>query len=553
MKSHLRIYCKTILLVAMYVLALPLCAQTPNWLWAANAGGSSEDYSYAVTMDKSANVYVTGYFYSSTMTVGSNVLKNAVSNEQTSDLFLMKYDASGIVQWAFALGGSEDDYGTALCTDDQGNIYLAGSFYSDSLHLGSYTLPNPTGSSFFLAKLDANGVAQWVITAHGDDMMEVHGIVCGKDGRVYATGSYGGEGIAFGTTKLSNIGGGDIVMLCCNASGNLQWLKTVGGSEKENATSLAIDPSENIIITGSFESPSLTVGTTTLNNAGGSDILLYSIDKFGIVQWATSYGGKGFESGTALCCDAQGNITLTGAFQSDSLELGTIVLKKKGEQGSDMFTARFTAKAQPQWAHAVGADAVERGEAICSDNLGNVYVCGSFTSSQLEIGDKSFSNLTVGLEDIVLVKYAADGTLEWATSVGAERADVPVGMSLNNDGSVVLTGGFASESLDFGSKSIQTTGDYDIFTATFNVPISSVEATTNAPTQTIRVAEQGLLHLQGVAGQSIHLYNLLGECLYSHTATEEELNIDMQQYTPGVYYYSIAKGQQNQKGTILLE
>ncbi len=76
-------------------------AQTPDWLWAKSAGGTSNDFGQSIAVDANGNSYVTGSFGSPTITFGSTTLTNSSSGN--GDIFVVKYDASGNVVWRKAL------------------------------------------------------------------------------------------------------------------------------------------------------------------------------------------------------------------------------------------------------------------------------------------------------------------------------------------------------------------------------------------------------------------------------------------------------------------
>jgi hypothetical protein len=71
-----------------------------NVLWAKSAGGTQGDIAYSIAVDASGNTYMTGYFYSPILTIGSYTLTNA----GIDDAFLAKYDANGNVLWAESAG-----------------------------------------------------------------------------------------------------------------------------------------------------------------------------------------------------------------------------------------------------------------------------------------------------------------------------------------------------------------------------------------------------------------------------------------------------------------
>ncbi|HKR04851.1 MAG TPA: SBBP repeat-containing protein [Bacteroidia bacterium] len=133
-----------------------------NVLWAKKTGGYSSDYGYSVTADASGNAYVVGYFDSDTIHFDA-VTSVTINPVFYSDLFLVKYDASGNVAWAKSTGGiyQPSSWGFAqqgIASDGAGNIYTVGSFNFDTLAFDSDTLfLGGSSSNVFLAKLNDAG------------------------------------------------------------------------------------------------------------------------------------------------------------------------------------------------------------------------------------------------------------------------------------------------------------------------------------------------------------------------------------------------------------
>src|SRR5688572_24937518 len=142
--------------------------QAPIWLWSKGAGGSKLDVANSIATDVNGNIYVAGYFNSSSITFGSYVLNNF--NSDTSDLFLVKYGPSGNVIWAKSAGGNMNDRAQSVVTDESGNIYITGYFESASIDFDSATLTNTSalGSDIFLVKYNSLGDVMWAKSAGGN-------------------------------------------------------------------------------------------------------------------------------------------------------------------------------------------------------------------------------------------------------------------------------------------------------------------------------------------------------------------------------------------------
>ncbi len=119
-----------------------------NVLWAKGVGGNSVERGSCITVDINENLYITGYFQSSTLIFDSYTLNNTGN----FDIYIVKYDTSGNVHWAKSASGSSSDYSNSITADTYGNVYVAGNFYSSAITFGSFTLNNTGGSDIFVAK-----------------------------------------------------------------------------------------------------------------------------------------------------------------------------------------------------------------------------------------------------------------------------------------------------------------------------------------------------------------------------------------------------------------
>jgi hypothetical protein len=217
-----------------------------NIQWAKTYGGTSWDWASSVQQTSDGGYIVAG----GTTSFGAG-----------GDILLIKTDANGNVQWAKTYGETGYDFAHSVQQTSDGGYIVAGGTYS----FGAGWI------DLFLIKTDANGDVQWVKTygEAGDDVA--------YSVQLTADGGY----ILAGTTSSFGAGWGDIFLIKTNASGNLQWAKTYGGINGEIAYSVQQTSDGGYIVAG---------GTTSFG-AGGYDIFLIKTDANGNIQWAKTYGG----------------------------------------------------------------------------------------------------------------------------------------------------------------------------------------------------------------------------------------------------------------------
>lgn len=126
--------------------------------WVLSPLGNQNDESYGLTVDKDGNCLITGTFESSVLSFdGSVSITN--SSAEYGDMFVAKINKDGNVNWASSVGGNDSDYGQAISTNNEGNAFISGVFYSTSITFGSSTLVNSNSSNnspdYFIAKLNS--------------------------------------------------------------------------------------------------------------------------------------------------------------------------------------------------------------------------------------------------------------------------------------------------------------------------------------------------------------------------------------------------------------
>ena len=120
------------------------------------------------------------------------------------DIFLAKYDASGNVLWATSAGGNRYDYGESVTVDASGSSYLTGYFESHTVTFGSYTLTNTGNTNIFLTIFDASGNVLWATSAGGTDDGEGYCVAVDASENAYVTGWFSSPKITFGSDTLPN-------------------------------------------------------------------------------------------------------------------------------------------------------------------------------------------------------------------------------------------------------------------------------------------------------------------------------------------------------------
>jgi hypothetical protein len=203
----------------------------------------------------------------------------------SSDIYIVKLNASGTYQWSKTYGGSADEVAYSIIQTTDGGLVAAG--YTDSYGLG--------GNNFYILKLDASGTLQWSRTVGGS----------GPNGQAYSIilTTDGGFALA-GVTEAFGAGSYDMHIVKLNAGGTLQWTRTVGGSSQDWGYSIVQTSDGGFAIAGS---------TTSF---GVNNFYTAKLNSSGTLQWSKTYGGSGIETPNSIIKTTGGGFVIAGVTNS---------------------------------------------------------------------------------------------------------------------------------------------------------------------------------------------------------------------------------------------
>jgi len=419
-----------------------------NWLWAKQAGGTSDDYCYSIAIDSSGNSYVTGYF-SGTASFGNITLESSGYN----DIFVVKLDSSGNWLWAKQAGGIDYDESYGITTDSSGNSYVTGCFQGTA-SFGNTNLISNGYNDIFVAKLDSSGNWLWAQKAGGTDWDEGIGIATDSSGNSYVTGCFSGTA-SFGNITLTSNGSADIFVAKLDSSGNWLWAQKAGGTDWDKGISIATDFSGNSYVTGFFKGIA-SFGNITLESSGYNDIFVAKLDSNGNWLWAKKTGGTDWDEGHDIAVDSSGNSYVTGYF-AEFASFGNITISSSGN--ADIFVAKLDSSGNWLWAKQAGGTGTDYGHGITIDSSGNSYVTGCFS------GTASFGNITLessGYNDIFVTKLNSNGNWQWAKQAGGTDKDWGYDIAIDSSGNSYVTGCF-QEIASFGNTTLICRENHSIF------------------------------------------------------------------------------------------
>jgi hypothetical protein len=286
-------------------------------------GVGIDDYPYAISIDSSLNVFVSGFTYGG-----------------GRDGLLIKLNSNGVQQWFKTYRSFSDfsDEAYSVCADFNGNSYIA-LLASDSGNGNIGTI-----------KYDPGGNVLWNNKFRGllNSFDYPSKLVLDNSNNVYVVG-----------TTDDSLGYDDFVTIKYGSDGSLKWLKTYNGTGNniDNANYIVIDEANNCYVTGPSVNPQNYADFTTIK-----------YNPFGELQWVSRFrqSNSTYNNPVRLVLDRSNNIYVTG----NSRSLTT---------NEDFSTVKYNNNGIEQWnvMYNGSSNGDDFASAIITDQFYNVYITGS--------------------------------------------------------------------------------------------------------------------------------------------------------------------------------
>lgn len=349
------------------------------------------------------------------------------------------------------LGGASDDDARVVAVDSAGNIYLAGTTYSEPF-------PGTSGqrrdTNAFVTKLDPTGRSVlYSVLIGGSDDEEGLALAVDAVGNAWVTGYTQSDdlplrnGLPFGYR-----GDNDTFVSKVDPQGRLLFQSYFGYPGSDRASGLALDGAGNAYLGGE------------LAGEFGPRVRAAKISASGAtVMYDVVFGGapRGFNRGSrasAVAVDDAGNAYLagttnTGAFETDGFQPRCVGYDNPIDDcpSDDGFVIVLNAAGNATIGGTVlGGTGSDQAMSVALDRAGNVYVSGATFSADFPTRNAAQPQKR-GLDsfaDAFLVKLAPGAAeLVYATYYGGEAYEEGRGVTVDSAGRAYMTGLTSSSDL----------------------------------------------------------------------------------------------------------
>jgi hypothetical protein len=292
---------------------------TGTEIWSKTFGGTGTDYGYDIAMTADSGFVIIG----STTSSGNG----------GHDVYLLKVDNFGILQWSKTIGGADDDIGSSIRMTADSGFIICGTTESYG-----------TGTDMYLIKTDSVGDTVWTKT---------HGGASGESGSAVRLAADSGY-IVLGSTGSYGTGYSSVYLVRTGSTGDTLWTATYGGNRADFGYGVETTNDKGYIISGA----------TALDGEDFYDAYLVKVDSFGVLQWSNTYGGSYEDRGYSVKSASDGGYIMTGTKEGN------------GARKIDIYMVKTDAGGNLEWDSAYGGAESDYGRTVLLDTQGDYHVVG---------------------------------------------------------------------------------------------------------------------------------------------------------------------------------
>ena len=396
---------------------------------------------YALDKTNDGGYIIGGKFSGQEIDLGNGYI---LTSDVTSNGLLIKYNKEENIEWTQVAKGALITY--IKQTSDDGYI-VVGSFVADTITLDNgLTFSDNGGNDAILIKYDSKGKTQWAKLIGGNDEDTINSVIETVDGDFILAGEFESDklllenGMELKKDYTANSSG---MIIKYDKNGKLLLANKIGDSYYSSIAGI-IEINEGEYLVGGYfghgtifdegiQMPDEPSRSTAIVNYKEQVKLEFNYDQL------KSIGSNGDDRITHIEKTVDGGYILAGSFKSDNLKLGnnTIYNTSVSSLYNDVVFIKYDNNDNIKWIKTLGGDKNESISKLITTKDGGFIVVGSFDSTMVQLGDYILTNS--GSTDAMMIKYNAQGEVEWATSTQGEKAEFN-GVAETYDGSIIVGG-----------------------------------------------------------------------------------------------------------------
>lgn len=331
-------------------------------------------------------------------------------------------------------------------------------------------------------------------------------------GRTYKNTDIDGNG----TVDKEGKGYYDGIIVKYDKDGNIEWNKTLGGTNNEEISSISKDPNGGYVVAGYTDSTEVTLDNTVIdtNYFGNEDGIVVKLDSNGNYVWSQSIGGTGVDRINGVTVSESGDVAVIGSYTSTELNVNkneTDSLENLGAETKEKnaFVVVYGSSGQYKWSQNIGGanssstssnTADTTGVGIVATDSGFAVAVNFIETTYLNTG-KTTSVTSKGEADGLVILYTGNGSVSWYKQIGSSKNDNLTGITKDKDGNIIVVGSYAGNAT-IGTTNVSTKGKYDGLVVKYSglgeyITHKTIGGTSDDTISSLYVTEDGSILLGG--------------------------------------------------------
>ncbi|MCD6161698.1 MAG: T9SS type A sorting domain-containing protein [candidate division Zixibacteria bacterium] len=342
------------LIILCWLFPQAVLSQAPDTLWMRLIGGPNVDAAYSAVQTSDGGHVIVGYTYA--------------HPDSNSELYVVRTDSYGVVDWEKIYGGSGDNWANSVDETSDGGYIIA----------GGTTSSGGEDSDIYLLKIDTAGRIIWESTIGGEFDEDALSVCQTSDGGYIMTG----------WTNSFGAGEDDVYIVKTDSEGDTLWTKTFGYIFCDKAMSI-IETTDGCYA---------AIGGTGYWGYYPTNAYLIKLDADGDSLWTRTYGGSWSDAGGAIIEASDGGYIFLGWTLSFNVE------------GHDFYLVKVDSSGEQEFYRTYGGNEMDVGRSISLTSDGG-YLLTGYTYS--------FG----GWMDIYVIRTDSLGDTLWTDVIGGAGYD----------------------------------------------------------------------------------------------------------------------------------
>lgn len=408
-----------------------------------------------------------------------------------SDVFLLKIDSVGAIQWFKFPGGADLQAGYSVQQTSDGGFIVAG--LTDAGDFGGYDV--------YLMKTDENGDSLWSKTYGATDWDFGYSVEETSD-----------NGFIIGGTTFSFGKGEQMYLIKTDADGDTAWTKTFGGAGQENAKRA----------TQTTDGGYVLIGYTDSYGAGEKDIFILKTNASGDSVWSKTYGTVNNDEGTFVDVTSDNKMIMCGFAENYQDGKTYAFYAKLDNAGNESFVNYLGAPSGDEYPYVI-RETPDGGFAYAG------YVEG----------------VGAGNKDFRLLKVNAGGNWQWGRTAGGLSDDIANSMQVTSDGGFILAGyskNFGNDPDNIMVLKTDTIGGYynPVVIDVDEIVATKFQVFPNPASSSVNISVPDDWNTN--EDITVQLFDVSGRLLLNLNKSNNEINLNISVFESGVYILRVNSG-----------